>query len=259
MNSQRAKRQWGRLETRVTFWKKCHEQLKRDGTEAESAYRFFQAQVELEKPPESEELLDIQERCLLLRLAAHWLAQLSPVPVGQLESLEKKLWLLRVRSHILAANIEKASVFRLPPPSVAPGTTTYEALMKEFSLANVSCLNTDMWLRLDGLPGPSDQPTADPPLSPEEGSVLSALIGQLLDEGSVHEASRACRYFSLHHQDLWLVLRCRGLACGELKPESPEAPAGTGITPCKRRQTTPLPQSCHIKGVDNRRGSEAQP
>lgn len=263
VTSQRSKRQWGRLETRVTFWKKCHERLKQDSSEAESAQRFFQAQAELEKRSGSEELLDIQERCLLLCLAAHWLSQLSPVPVGQLESLEKKLWLLRVRRHILAVDMENASVFRLPPPSVTPGMNTYEALMKEFSMAHVRCLNTDSWLRLDGLPGPSDQPAVDPPLTPEEGRVLSALIGQLLDEGSIHEASRASRYFSLFHQDLWLVLRCRGLAAGELKPESPEetseAPPGKSIRPCKRPQATPLPGSCGIKRSDNRRGSEAQP
>lgn len=244
-NSQRSKRQWGRLETRVAFWKKCQEQLKGDGTEAEPAHRFFQAQVDLE-PSQPEELLDAQERCLLLCLAAYWLSQLSPAPVEQLESLEKQLWLLRVRCRILADDLEKASVFRLPPPSVTPGMSTYEALMEELSAPTLSCLKTDAWLRLDGLPGPSDQP----PLSPEEGSVLAALIGRLLDQGSIHEASRASRYFSLHHQDLWLVLRCRGLASGELKPESAEeaweAQPGSSIRPCKPR---PLKRS----------GSGAQP
>lgn len=238
MNSQRSKRQWGRLETRVAFWKKCHEQLKSDSTEAESAHRFFRTQVELDGCPESEELLDVQERCLLLCLAAHWLSQLSPEPVEQLESLEKKLWLLRVRRHVLAIEMEAASVFELPPPPMAPGWNMYEALMKEFSMANVSCLNTDACLRLEGLPGPSDEPSA----GPEERSVLTALIGQVLDQGSVHEASRACRYFSLYHRDLWLALRCRGLASGELRPEeAPEAPPGKSIKPCKRRLTTPLP------------------
>lgn len=242
MSSQRSKRQWGRLETRVTFWKRCHEQLERDGAEAEAAQRFFQAQADLEGSG-SEELLDVQERCLLLCLAAYWLSRLSPVPLGQLEGLEKRLWLLRVRRHVLAVDMEKASVFRLPPPSVTPGMSTYEALMKDFSMAKLSCLNTDSWLRLDGLPGPSEQPAVDPPLSPEEGGVLSALIGQLLDEGGIHEASRACRYFSLHHRDVWLVLRCRGLASGDLQPEAPEeapeALPGGGIRPCKLRQATP--------------------
>lgn len=252
VSSQRSKRQWGRLDTRVAFWKKCHQRLQRDSTEAEAAQRFFQAQVDLETRSESEELLDIQERCLLLCLAAHWLSQLSQIPVDQLENLEKKLWLLRVRFHMLAADIEKTSVFRLLPMSASPGMDAYEALMKDFSMSKLSCLNTDTWLCLDGLPGPSDEPL----LAPEEGRVLSALICRLLDEGSVHEASRLSRYFSLHHQDLWLVLRCRSLASGDLKLEAPEeaseAPLGTSITPCKRRQATPLPES-------NRRGSEVPP
>lgn len=234
-NSQRRKRQWGRLETRVTFWKKCHEQLRRDGTEPEAARRFFQAQVDPERQPASEELLDVQERCLLLCLAAHWLSQVSPVPLGQLESLEKKLWLLRVRCHSLAADVEEASVFR--PPPAAPGTSAYAALMTDLSMSKLACLKADAWLRLDGLPGPCEPAGAEPPLSPEEGRVLAALIGQSLDEGSVHEASRACRYFSLYHQDVWLVLRCRGLAAGDLEPEeAPEAPPTTSITPCKRRR-----------------------
>lgn len=227
----------------MAFWKKCHQRLQRDGTEAEAAQRFFQAQVDLETRSESEELLDIQERCLLLCLAAHWLSQLSQVPVDQLENLEKKLWLLQVRLHMLAADVEKTSVFRLLPMSASPGMDAYEALMKDLSMSKLSCLNTDTWLCLDGLPGPSDEPL----LAPEEGRVLSALICRLLDKGSVREASRLSRYFSLHHQDLWLVLRCRSLANGDLKLEAPEeaseAPPRTGITPCKRRQATPLPES----------------
>lgn len=226
----------------MTFWNKCHEQLKSDSTEAELAHQFFQSQVELDAWSKSDELLDIQEQCLLLCLTAHWLSQLSPVPAKQLESLEKKLWLFRIRRHVLTNNIEKASVFKLPPPPITPGMNMYEALMKEFSMANMSCLNTDTCLRLEGLPGPSDEPTLDPSLSPEGQTVLTTLIGQVLDEGSIHEASRACRYFSLYHQDLWLVLRCRGLACGELKPESTEevseASPGKSIKPCKIHLTT---------------------
>lgn len=233
----------------MAFWKKCHQRLQRDSTEAEAAQRFFRAQVDLESRSESEELLDTQERCLLLCLAAHWLSQLSQVPVDQLEDLEKKLWLLRVRLHMLSADREKTSVFRLLPVSASPGTDAYEALMKDVSMSKLSCLNTDTWLCLDGLPGPSDEPL----LAPEEGRVLSALIGRLLDEGGVHEASRLSRYFSQHHQDLWLVLRCRSLASGDLKLEAPEeaseAPPGSSITPCKRRQATPLPESSRPEGL----------
>lgn len=232
------------METRVSFWRKCHEQLKADSTDPESASQFFLSQAETGSADSAggAELLDVQERCLLLCLAAHWLSLLSPPPVDKLESLEKMLWTSRVRQHTLAVAMERESVFSLLPPAITPEMNTYESLMKEFSLSNVSGLNTETCLSLDGLPGPSEEqqePTADSTLSPEERSVLAVLIGQLLDEGSIHEASRACRYFCLHHPDVWLVLRCRGLASGELNPEAPEeaseALPGKSIPSCKLR------------------------
>uniref|UniRef100_A0A672YI18 SPG11 vesicle trafficking associated, spatacsin n=1 Tax=Sphaeramia orbicularis TaxID=375764 RepID=A0A672YI18_9TELE len=228
VNSQKAKRQWKRLETRVTFWKRCHDQLTADCTDPESASQFFLSQAETRTTDRSEdqtELLDVQEHCLLLGLASHWLSQLSPTPVSTLESLEKKLWVSRVRQHILMVAMEKESVFNLPPPTVTSEMNTYEALMKEFSFSNISGLNTVTCLSLDGLPGPSEDQeelNVDPVLSSEERRVLALLIGQLLDEGGIHEASRACRYFCLYHPDVWVVLRCRGLASGELSPEPQE-------------------------------------
>ncbi|KAM7415261.1 hypothetical protein PAMA_019875 [Pampus argenteus] len=240
VNSQRAKRQWGRLETRVSFWKKCHEQLKADGTDPESASQFFLCQAEAEAAGCSAaagtqaELLDVQERCLLLGLAAHWLSLHSPAPLDKVESLEKKLWMSRVRRHILVVAMEKESVFNLPP-AVTPEMNTYEVLMKEFSFSNISDLNTETRLSLDGLPGPTEEElNVNSALSPEERTVLALLVGQLLDEGSIHEASRVCRYFSLYHPDMWVVLRCRGLASGELSPkpqeEASEAPERRLIT-----------------------------
>ncbi|KAL7401647.1 hypothetical protein ABVT39_002603 [Epinephelus coioides] len=231
INSQKSKRLWRRLETRVGFWRKCHEQLKADSTDPESASQFFLSQAKTGTTDSSaasetqSELLDIQERCLLLCLAAHWLSLLSPAPVDQLECLEKKLWVSRVRRHILTVAMEKESVFNLPPPAITPEMNTYEVLMKEFSFSNISGLNTEKCLSLEGLPGPceeQDKLNIDTQLSQEERSVLAALSGQLLDEGSIHEASRVCRYFSLYHPDMWVVLRCRGLASGELNPEPQE-------------------------------------
>ncbi|XP_059190874.1 spatacsin [Centropristis striata] len=231
VKSQKSKRQWRRLETRVSLWRKCHEQLKVDSSDPESASQFFLSQAGTETPDSSaasgaqDELLDVQERCLLLCLAAHWLSLLSPAPGDTLESLEKRLWKSRVRQHVLAVAIEKESVFNLPPPAIAPEMNTYEVLMKEFSFSNISDLNTEKCLSLEGLPGPSeekDQLNTDSPFSPEERSALAALISQLLNEGSIHEASRVCRYFSLYHPDMWVVLRCRGLASGELNPEPQE-------------------------------------
>ncbi|XP_039988709.1 spatacsin [Xiphias gladius] len=228
VNSQKSKTQWRRLETRVSFWKKCQEQLKNDSTDPESASQFFLSQAEAgfsdsSKAAEAQtELLDVQERCLLLGLAAHWLSLLSPAPVDKLESLENKLWISRVRRRVLAVAMEKESVFNLPPPAVTPEMNTFEVLMKEFSFRNISALNTEKCLGLEGLPGPPEEQeelNINSGLSPEERTVLAALISQLLDDGSIHEASRICRYFSLYHPDVWLVLRCRGLASGELDPD----------------------------------------
>lgn len=240
-NSQRTKRQWARLETRATFWKKCHEQLKADSAEASSASGFFLSQAD--SSGSADELLDVQERCLLLCLAAHWLAKLSPPPIDQLEQLEKQVWRGRLQRHLLAAALERESMFSTPPAAIAgSGATsqlgTYELLMKEFSPSGLLDLNTEACLRLDGLPAPGAEPK-EPPLSAEERGALSALIGQLLDEGGVHEASRACRYFGLRHPDLLVVLQCRGLATGDLNPdeveEEPEASSGRSLTSCKLR------------------------
>nr|XP_046249674.1 spatacsin isoform X2 [Scatophagus argus] len=229
VNSQKSKLQWRRLETRVAFWRKCHDQLKADTTDPESASQFFLSQAGTGTTGSSEaaetqtEWLDVQERCLLLCLAAHWLSLLSPPPVDKLESLEKKLWICRVRQHVLTVAMEKESVFNLPPPAITPEMNTFQVLMKEFSLSNISGLNSEKCLSLEGLLGPSEEqqePNVD--LSPEERSILSVLIGQLLDEGSIYEASRVCRYFSLHHPDMCVVLRCRGLASGELKADPQE-------------------------------------
>lgn len=247
VSSQKSKRQWRRLETRVGFWRKCHDQLKADGTDPESASHFFLSQAEEIRPSDScedadpqSELLDVQERCLLLCLAAHWLSLLLPPPVDKLEGLEKLLWVSRVRRHALTVSMEKESVFNLPPPAITPEMNIYTVLMKEFSFSTISGLNTEQCLSVEGLPGPPEQQeqvSVDPTLSPEERRVLAALIGQLLDEGSIHEASRVCRYFSLYHPDMWVVLRCRGLASGEPNPEPSEEAAEAlpkkTITSCK--------------------------
>uniref|UniRef100_A0A1A7YYA7 Spastic paraplegia 11 n=1 Tax=Iconisemion striatum TaxID=60296 RepID=A0A1A7YYA7_9TELE len=228
--NQKTKQQWRRLDTRVTFWKKCHKQLNAESTDPESVSDFFLSQSEsvATKAPTGEEaqmeLLDLQERCLLLQLTAHFLSQLSPVPLDKLQSLETRLWLSRVQNHTLTATVEKESMFNLPP-AITPETNAYEVFMREFSFSNISDLNTDKDLSLEGLPGPSmEQETLNvgSRLSPEEREVLSGLVGQLLDEDRVHEASRVCRYFSLYHPDVWGALQCHALACGDLSPEAQE-------------------------------------
>uniref|UniRef100_A0A3P8X7B3 SPG11 vesicle trafficking associated, spatacsin n=1 Tax=Cynoglossus semilaevis TaxID=244447 RepID=A0A3P8X7B3_CYNSE len=214
VNSFRSKPQWRRLETRVSFWKKCQEQLKEDGPQPGSAAQFFLSQAEL---------LDTQERCLLLGLAAHWLSLLHPPPVQELQSLEERQWRSRVQLQLLTTSMERQSVFNLPGSNLGPDVDVYRALVEEFSFSHISALNTDNFLSTDGLPAPvgagQQDPNVQSALTPEEREVLLLLVGQLLDQGSVHEASRVCRYFGLHHPDLWLVLRCRGLASGELRPQ----------------------------------------
>ncbi|KAM8891916.1 spatacsin isoform 5-T5 [Spinachia spinachia] len=220
VNSQKSKQQWRRLETRIGLWRRCHEQLKAEGADPESTSRFFLLQANPAAP--RAELLDLQERCLLLCLAAHWLASSSTADQDRLQILEKKMWICQVRRRVLAVATETASVFDLPPPAATPETNTYETLMKEFSFSGIPGLNTEACLSLQGLPGPGEEHRADPILDLEERGALAALVGRLLDEGGIHEASRVCRYFSLHHRDVWLVLRCRGLASGELDLEPQE-------------------------------------
>lgn len=232
------------------FWKKCHEQLKADSADASSAASFFLSQADGSSSSSADELLDVQERCLLFCLAAHWLAELSSPPVDQLEQLEKQLWLGRLQCHLLAAALERESVFSTPPATTTGGGTTsqlgtYDLLLKEFSPSGLPGLNTEACLHLDRLPAPG----AEPRLSAEERCTLSALIGQLLDEGGVHEASRVCRYFGLRHPDLLVALQCHGLATGDLSPgevdEEPEASSGRSLTSCKLRPCPmPATQCC---------------
>ncbi|XP_054633322.1 spatacsin [Dunckerocampus dactyliophorus] len=230
---QRSKRQWSRLETRVTFWRRCHQQLQAETADPESASQFFLSQAESLRsdpsvvPEAQSELLAVRERCLLLGIAAHWLSQCNPAPADQLQILEKKVWISWVRQHALVAAMERQSVFNLPLPAVTPDMNTYEVLMKEFSFSNISELNTDTLLSLEGLPGPAEEHLdVDPVLNPAEKNTLAVLVDGLLDKGSIHEASRVCRYFSLYHPDVWLVLRCRGLASGELSFETRDMPEG---------------------------------
>lgn len=193
----------------------------------DSASRFFLSQADSALSDSSaasefqSELLALREGCLLLAIAARWLSLRHPAPVEQIESLEKKLWMGRIRQHSLVAAIQKGSVFNLLQPDV----NTYDVLMKDFSFCNIPELRTDTLLSLEGLPGPAEEHLeVDPLLEPTEKKTLALLLDAALDAGSIHEVSRTCRYFSLYHPDLWPLLRCRGLASGSLAPQMLDEP-----------------------------------
>ncbi|XP_058264105.1 spatacsin isoform X1 [Hemibagrus wyckioides] len=208
----KASRQWERQETRLAFWRKCQEQFKADCIGAESACQFFLSQAE-DPVQRDTELLQVQERCLLLALAAQWLCQHSPPALERLAELEKRQWEWRIRRMILTTALEQQSLF-----TPAPGPDAFDGLLKEYSFSKMAVLDDQAYLNIDGLPMTEEGCL----LEEQEQKALSTLIGQLLDEGSVHEASRVCRYFELLHRDVWLVLQCRGLACGEIQPGLPE-------------------------------------
>lgn len=154
-------------------------------------------------------LLQVQEQCLLLTLAAHWLCQHSPPALERLAELEKRQWEWRIRWMVLTTALEQQSLF-----TPATGPDAFDILLKEYSFSKIAILDDQAYLNIEGLPTTEEGCL----LEEEKRKALSTLIGQLLDEGSVHEASRVCRYFELLHRDVWLVLQCWGLACGEIQP-----------------------------------------
>ncbi|KAJ7998352.1 hypothetical protein DPEC_G00221810 [Dallia pectoralis] len=220
LNALKAKRHWDRRETRVSFWRKCHQQFLTNSTGPEASSEFFMAQAVAAEPPQGSvaevEMLCGQERCLLLSLAGYWLSRLDPAPLSHLKDLEKQLWTTRVHQQVLLAAMEKENMFALPASTVAPEENSYEALVREFSFSKMVILNEPRYLSLEGLPSPSSEEQGERTRSEEQGA-LGALVGQLLDEGCIHEASRVCRYFSFCHHDMWVVLHCRGLASGEVQ------------------------------------------
>ncbi|NXY85661.1 SPTCS protein, partial [Alcedo cyanopectus] len=199
--------QWHQTQTRTEFWKKCNDKFTKNSISSKAASDFFldQANTVFESPsPEKTD--SIMERHLLLTLAGHWLAKSDSVSLQGLEQIEKQLWLCRIALQTLPAGEQ------LRPPSQGPGRAlTFDTLAREFSFSKLPALNTPEYLQLEGLAVGGAQQS----LSREEEESLSALIGCLLDEGSVHEASRVCQYFQFYSRDLSLVLHCRALASGE--------------------------------------------
>ncbi|NXQ10949.1 SPTCS protein, partial [Peucedramus taeniatus] len=206
--------QWHQTQTRAEFWKKCNDTFSKHSICSRAAARFFLQQAEdVWECSGQEKTTSSVERQLLLTLAGHWLAKEPGVAVQELEEVEKQIWLCRVAERALPAE----GSGRCP----CPGALSLASLAQQFSFARLPALNTagHCGLRARGAPG---EPRAE--LGAAERAALAALLGALLDEGSVHEAARVCHYFQLWHRDVALVLHCRALALGEagleqLQPE----------------------------------------
>ncbi|XP_026548849.1 spatacsin-like [Notechis scutatus] len=201
---------WTQKETRVEFWKKCHENYVQNAISNRAASGFFSAQAELvwedEGAPSS-----ILERQLLLTLAGHWLVRSDPVPVDDLEKIEREIWRCRITRQTFSPG--PGQVERRGSRQISTGRElSFDSLAKAFCFSKVAALNIPKYLELRGFPS---QDAAPATLSEAEVASLGLLIGCLLDEGSVHEAARVCRYFSFYSRDVALILHCRMLALGE--------------------------------------------
>ncbi|XP_045384024.1 spatacsin isoform X1 [Lemur catta] len=202
--------QWSLKQARIDFWKKCHENFKKNSISSKAASSFFstQALVACEHPPGGS---SIEERHLLLTLAGHWLAQEDLVPLDKLEELEKQIWLCRITQHTLGGNQEEIEP-RFSRQISTSGELSFDSLASEFSFSKLAALNTSKYFELNGLPS---REACENRLDWKEQESLNFLIGRLLDDGCVHEASRVCRYFHFYNRDVALVLHCRALASGE--------------------------------------------
>ncbi|XP_004623550.1 spatacsin [Octodon degus] len=203
-------KQWSLEQARIDFWKKCHENFKKNSISNKAASSFFssQAHVAYEHPVGRG---STEERHLLLTLAGHWLAQEDPVPLDKLEELEEQIWVCRITQHTLQGQQQDAEP-RFSQQISTSGELSFDSLAREFSFSKLAALNTSKYLELTGLPSIE---TCENRLDWKEQESLSFLIGRLLDDGHVHEASRICRYFHFYNRDVALVLHCRALASGE--------------------------------------------
>ncbi|XP_068962031.1 spatacsin [Petaurus breviceps papuanus] len=199
--------QWYLKQARIEFWKKCHEKFKKNYILKRKASEFFLSQATVT----SEFSADIMERHLLLTLAGHWLAQEDPVPLGKLEELEKQIWLCRITKQIHCSDQEVVES-RFSRQISSSGDLSFDSLATEFSFSKLAALNASKYLEINGFPS---REACENRLDKDEADSLNFLIGHLLDDGSVHEASRVCHYFHFYNQDVFLVLHCRALASGE--------------------------------------------
>ncbi|XP_036592345.1 spatacsin isoform X2 [Trichosurus vulpecula] len=204
--------QWYLKQARIEFWKKCHENFKKNSILKRIASDFFLAQSTVTSESSADEKwCNTMERHLLLTLAGHWLAQEDPAPLGKLEELEKQIWLCRITKHMHCRDQEVVES-RLSRQISTSGDLSFDSLATEFSFSKLAALNASKYLEVNGFPS---REASESRLDKNEAESLNFLIGHLLDDGSVHEASRVCHYFHFHNQDVFLVLHCRALASGE--------------------------------------------
>ncbi|NXQ57464.1 SPTCS protein, partial [Anthoscopus minutus] len=244
--------QWHQTQTRAEFWKKCNDTFSKHSICSRAAAGFFLEQASnVWEPSGQERTTSIMERQLLLTLAGHWLAKEPGVAVQELQELEKQIWLCRVEQRAAEGSGQR-------PCSGLGRELSFASLAQHFSFAKLPALGTA---------GPGALAAGEPraALGAAERAALAALLGALLDEGSVHEATRVCHYFQLWPRDVSLVLQCRALASGEagLEQLQPEvrallaARAGTGEgsavsgapSTCSLEDWTPLGAPCEDDAV----------
>ncbi|KAJ6662923.1 hypothetical protein lerEdw1_011127 [Lerista edwardsae] len=208
---------WPQKRTRMEFWRKCHENFVRNAISHQAASDFFSSRADGASGSldDKERVSRILERQLLLTLAGHWLAQSDPVPLDQLEGIEREIWLCRIRQQTLSLRRAGQTRHQFSHQVSMSGELSFDSLAKEFSFSKLAALCVPKYLQLEGLPVPGASRALLPDAQVES---LGVLIGRLLDEGSVHEASRVCRYFDFYSRDVSLVLHCRALASGESPP-----------------------------------------
>ncbi|NXT58473.1 SPTCS protein, partial [Pluvianellus socialis] len=203
--------QWHQNQTRIEFWKKCNDNFMKNSISSKAASDFFFNQANTVFESSAHEKTDsIMERHLLLTLAGHWLAKNNLSSLHKLEEIEKQIWICRIAQQTLSTD-EGSGKSRFPSHVAVNRDLTFDNLAKEFSFSKLPALNTPKYLKLEGLAFRDPQQT----LTAAEEESLQFLIGCLLDEGSVHEASRVCQYFHFYSRDVSLVLHCRALASGE--------------------------------------------
>ncbi|XP_074863263.1 spatacsin [Carettochelys insculpta] len=204
--------EWHQKQTRIDFWKKCHDIFMKNLISSKAASDFFLAQANTV----SESLTDakvnnIMEKHLLLTLAGHWLAKSDSATLEKLEEIERQIWCCCIAQQTLN-RVDGLVTSGFSHQVSVNGELSFDNFTKEFSFSKLTALNTSKYLQLDAL---AFQDMPENTLDKAEVESLHFLIGRLLDEGSIHEASRVCRYFHFYSRDVSLVLHCGALASGE--------------------------------------------